>query len=78
MKSFKEFTSNCPDGYRFDKKLGYCVPKGKRHINYIVGGRYLNRNDDDNNEDSETKKNGNGNGNGNGGSNGGGDGGGGE
>ena len=75
MKSFKEFTSNCPDGYRFDKKLGYCVPKGKRHINYIVGGRYLNRNDDDN-EDSETKKNGNGNGNG--GSNGGGDGGGGE
>jgi len=77
MKSFKEFTSNCPDGYRFDKKLGYCVPKGKRHINYIVGGRYLNRNDDDN-EDSETKKNGNGNGNGNGGSNGGGDGGGGE
>jgi uncharacterized membrane protein YgcG len=72
MKSFKEFTTNCPPGYRFDKKLGYCVPKGKRHINYIVGARYLS------DHDEEEKKNGNGNGNGNGESDGGGDGGGGE
>lgn len=70
MKSFKEFTTNCPSGYRFDKKLGYCVPKGNRHINYIVGARYLS------DPDEEEKKNGNGNGNGE--SDGGGDGGGGE
>ena len=37
MKSYKEFmnftlkaqtTKKCPEGYRFDKSLGVCVPKG--------------------------------------------------
>ena len=37
MKSYKEFmnftlkaqtTKKCPEGYRFDKNLGVCVPKG--------------------------------------------------
>ena len=37
MKSYKEFmnftlkaqtTKKCPEGYRFDKYLGVCVPKG--------------------------------------------------
>ena len=61
MKSYKEFSRNCPSGYKFDKKLGACVPKGNRHVSVV--GRYLGGNQD--NDDS--KKNGsNGNGNGNG------------
>ena len=35
MKGFEEFINltaqkKCPEGYRFDKKLGVCVPIGHR------------------------------------------------
>ena len=65
MKSYKEFmnftlkaqtTKKCPEGYRFDKHLGVCVPKkvGRYYPFYGFGGR------------SVGSQNGNGNGNGNG------------
>jgi hypothetical protein len=64
MKSYKEFRRTCPSGYKFDKKLGACVPKGNRHVSVV--GRYLGGRQNDDSDDS--KKNGsNGNGNGNGG-----------
>ena len=64
MKSYKEFRRNCPSGYKFDSKLGACVPKGSRHVSVV--GRYLGGRQNDDSDDS--KKNGsNGNGNGNGG-----------
>ena len=64
MKSYKEFmnftlkaqtTKKCPEGYRFDKHLGVCVPKkaGRYYPFYGFGGR------------SVGSQNGNGNGNGN-------------
>ena len=72
MKSYKQFRRDCPSGYKFDSKLGACIPKGNRHVNVI--GRYLGgrQNDDsDNNKKNGSNGNGNGNGgngNGNGGS----------
>ena len=59
MKGFKEFINltaqkKCPEGYRFDKKLGVCVPIG--HKGYYPYYGYRNG--------------GNGNGNGNGNQNG--------
>ena len=62
MKSYKEFRRNCPSGYKFDTKLGACVPKGNRHVSVV--GRYLGGRQD--NDDSNKKNGSNGNGNGNG------------
>ena len=72
MKSYKEFmnftlkaqtTKKCPEGYRFDKNLGVCVPKGvaRYYPFYGLGSR---------SNGSQSGQNGNGNGNGNGNSNG--------
>ena len=68
MKSYKEFmnftlkaqtTKKCPEGYRFDKNLGVCVPKGvaRYYPFYGLGSR---------SNGSQSGQNGNGNGNGNG------------
>ena len=68
MKSYKEFmnftlkaqtTKKCPEGYRFDKNLGGCVPKGvaRYYPFYGLGSR---------SNGSQSGQNGNGNGNGNG------------
>ena len=51
MKSYKEFSRNCPSGYKFDKKLGACVPKGSRHVSVV--GRYLGGRQ---NDDSDSNK----------------------
>ena len=45
MKGFKEFinlctkTKKCPEGYRFDKKLGVCVPIGHKGYYPFYAGR---------------------------------------
>ena len=44
MKGFKEFINltaqkKCPEGYRFDKKLGVCVPIGQRTYYPFFGYR---------------------------------------
>ena len=77
MKGFKEFINltaqkKCPEGYRFDKKLGVCVPIGHKgyypYYGYRNGG---NENDKQNgNQNGNGSGNGNGNGNGNGSGNG--------
>tara|TARA_R100000234_G_scaffold91893_1_gene60064 strand:+ start:594 stop:869 length:276 start_codon:yes stop_codon:yes gene_type:complete len=72
MKSYKEFinftlkaqtTKKCPEGYRFDKNLGVCVPKGvaRYYPFYGLGSR---------SNGSQSGQNGNGNGNGSSGGNG--------
>ena len=78
MKGFKEFINltaqkKCPEGYRFDKKLGVCVPIGHKgyypYYGYRNGG---NANDKQNgNQNGNGSGNGNGNGNGSGNGNGG-------
>ena len=65
MKGFKEFINltaqkKCPEGYRFDKKLGVCVPIG--HKGYYPYYGYRNGGNGNGNGDG----NGNGNQNGNG------------
>ena len=63
MKSYKEFRRTCPSGYKFDSKLGACVPKGNRHVSVV--GRYLGgRQNDDSDNNKKNGSNGNGNGNG--------------
>ena len=61
-------TKKCPEGYRFDKNLGVCVPKGvaRYYPFYGLGSR---------SNGSQNGQNGNGNGNGNGNKNGNGNGG---
>ena len=66
-KSAKYEDTKCPPGYRFDKKLNSCVPKGKIAYAYpfFVGNR---KSDDTDNNQQPSNGNGNGNGaNGNGG-----------
>ena len=65
-KSPKYEDTKCPPGYKFDKKLGACVPKGRVVYAYpfFVG----NKSDDSNQSQQPSNGNGNGaNGNGNGG-----------
>ena len=78
MKSYKEFmkftlkaqtTKKCPEGYRFDKNLGVCVPKrvGRYYPFYGFGGRNVGSQSGQNgNGNGNGNRNGNGNGNGNG------------
>ena len=81
MKTLKQFilkaqkTKKCPPGYRFDEKLGVCVPMYSRGYPYL-GGTSKNTNGDANNN-AQNGANGNGNGanGGNGSGNGGGNGG---
>ena len=81
MKTLKQFilkaqkTKKCPPGYRFDEKLGVCVPMYSRGYPYL-GGTSKNTNGDANNN-AQIGANGNGNGanGGNGSGNGGGNGG---
>ena len=80
MKSYKEFmnftlkaqtTKKCPEGYRFDKNLGVCVPKGvaRYYPFYGLGSRSNGSQSGQNgNGNGNGDGNGNGNGNGNGGS----------
>ena len=60
-------TKKCPDGFRFDEKLGVCVPKGQTRYAPFYG--YGSRNGNDTQNTNGTNgANGNGaNGNGNGG-----------
>ena len=79
MKSYKEFmnftlkaqtTKKCPEGYRFDKNLGVCVPKGvaRYYPFYGLGSRSNGSQSGQNgNGNGNGYGNGNGNGNGNGG-----------
>ena len=80
MKSYKEFmnftlkaqtTKKCPEGYRFDKNLGVCVPKGvARYYPFYGLGSRSNGSQSGQNGNGFGIGNGygNGNGNGNGGS----------
>ena len=67
METFKQFilkaqkTKKCPPGYRFDEKLGVCVPVYSRGYPYL-GSTSKNTNGNANGS------NGSGNGGGNGGS----------
>ena len=66
MKTLKQFilkaqkTKKCPPGYRFDEKLGVCVPVYSRGYPYL-GGTSKNTNGDANNN-AQNGANGNGNG----------------
>jgi hypothetical protein len=79
MIGFKQFvmtaqkTKKCPEGYRFSKKLGVCVPIGQRTYYPFFGYRNgSNQNDKQNgNQNGNGSGNGNGNGNGSGNGNGG-------
>tara|TARA_X000001388_G_C2145179_1_gene90255 strand:- start:262 stop:516 length:255 start_codon:yes stop_codon:yes gene_type:complete len=69
MINFKKFINlhaekKCPPGYKFDQKLGVCVPKGERsyYPYYGIGSR-----NGDTTPSPAPSDNGNGNGNGNGG-----------
>tara|TARA_B100000900_G_scaffold360021_1_gene331822 strand:+ start:46 stop:351 length:306 start_codon:yes stop_codon:yes gene_type:complete len=80
MKSYKEFinftlkaqtTKKCPEGYRFDKNLGVCVPKGvTRYYPFYGLGSRSNGSQNSQNGNGNGDGNGNGNGNGNGSSSG--------
>ena len=70
MIGFKKFVDlnaqkKCPPGYKFDEKLGVCVPKGKRTTYYPYYGLVSKSNGDSSNGQNGNA-NGNGNGNGNG------------
>ena len=63
MKGFKEFINltaqkKCPEGYRFDKKLGVCVPIG--HKGYYPYYGYRNGGNENGNGDGNGNQNGNG------------------
>ena len=79
METFKQFilkaqkTKKCPPGYRFDEKLGVCVPMYSRGYPYL-GGTSKNTNGDANNN-AQNGANGHGANGGNGSGNGGGNGG---
>ena len=70
METFKQFilkaqkTKKCPPGYRFDEKLGVCVPMYSRGYPYL-GSTSKTANGDANNN-TQNGANGNANGNGNG------------
>jgi len=73
MKGFKEFINltaqkKCPKGYRFDKKLGVCVPIG--HKGYYPYYGYRNGGNENDKQNGNQNGNGSGNGNGNGSGNG--------
>ena len=85
MINFKKFMNlhaekKCPPGYKFDEKLGVCVPKGEtRYYPYYGLGSKSNgdsSNGENGNGNGNGNENGNGNGNGVNGGNGGGNGGG--
>ena len=63
MKGFQEFINltaqkKCPEGYRFDKKLGVCVPIG--HKGYYPYYGYRNGGNGNGNGDGNGNQNGNG------------------
>tara|TARA_E500000178_G_scaffold257464_1_gene254030 strand:+ start:675 stop:932 length:258 start_codon:yes stop_codon:yes gene_type:complete len=75
MINFKKFINlhaekKCPPGYKFDEKLGVCVPKGERgyYPFYGIGSR---NGDTSSSPAPSDSGNGNGNGNSNGNGNGG-------
>ena len=73
MINFKKFMNlhadkKCPPGYKFDEKLGVCVPKGEnRYYPYYGLGSKSNGDSSNGNGNGNGNDNGNGNGNGNGG-----------
>ena len=81
MKTLKQFilkaqkTKKCPPGYRFDEKLGVCVPMYSRGYPYLGGTSKNTNGDANNNAQNGTNGNGNGANGGNGSGNGGGNGG---
>ena len=76
MDTFKQFilkaqtTKKCPPGYRFDEKLGVCVPVHSRGYPYLGTASKTANGDANNNTQNGTNGNGNGNGNGANGGNG--------
>ena len=63
MKGFEEFINltaqkKCPEGYRFDKKLGVCVPIG--HKGYYPYYGYRNGGNGNDNGNGNGNQNGNG------------------
>ena len=81
METFKQFilkaqkTKKCPPGYRFDEKLGVCVPMYSRGYPYLGSTSKTANGDANNNAQNGTNGNGNGTNGGNGSGNGGGNGG---
>ena len=81
MKTLKQFilkaqkTKKCPPGYRFDEKLGVCVPMYRRGYPYLGGTSKTANGDANNNAQNGANGNGNGANGGNGSGNGGGNGG---
>lgn len=81
MKTLKQFilkaqkTKKCPPGYRFDEKLGVCVPMYSRGYPYLGGTSKTTNGDANNNAQNGANGNGNGANGGNGSGNGGGNGG---
>tara|TARA_Y100000356_G_C11114392_1_gene211338 strand:+ start:367 stop:636 length:270 start_codon:yes stop_codon:yes gene_type:complete len=81
METFKQFilkaqkTKKCPPGYRFDEKLGVCVPVYSRGYPYLGSTSKNTNGNANNNGQNGANGNGNGangsNGSGNGGGNGG-------
>ena len=81
MKTLKQFilkaqkTKKSPSGYRFDEKLGVCVPMYSRGYPYLGGTSKTANGDANNNAQNGANGNGNGANGGNGSGNGGGNGG---
>ena len=77
METFKQFilkaqkTKKCPPGYRFDEKLGVCVPMYSRGYPYLGGTSKTTNGDANNNAQNGANGNGNGANGGNGSGNGG-------
>ena len=77
METFKQFilkaqkTKKCPPGYRFDEKLGVCVPMYSRGYPYLGGTSKTANGDANNNAQNGANGNGNGANGGNGSGNGG-------
>ena len=77
MKTLKQFilkaqkTKKCPPGYRFDEKLGGCVPMYNRGYPYLGGTSKTTNGDANNNAQNGANGNGNGANGGNGSGNGG-------
>ena len=68
MDTFKQFilkaqtTKKCPPGYRFDEKLGVCVPVHSKGYPYLGTTSKTANGDANNNTQNGTNGNGNGNG----------------
>ena len=76
MINFKKFMNlhaekKCPPGYKFDEKLGVCVPKGENRYYPYYGLGSKSNGDSSNGQNGNGNGNGNGDGNGNGNGNGG-------